>query len=252
MAELFVDAFHVECRRHPAYVAATKVPRGSDRGWLAAFVARVAAIPPADLEVSGVPDEPGADTELSRTVLAALGPADGQPLFLVRPGPTLDAKVAALAELVHHVGWDGEDLGVTHLVPPMVPAALEFVSWAMPDPVVGATVLVVDEAPVRLRTDPAVPSALGLRLNGVAGPLRVAEYGRDGVPAAPRAARVLHGPGIHSPWSALRTVLEEGSMPAGETVLLDSGAPGDWLLLEATGAPVARRPHRVGTEAAVR
>lgn len=249
MADLFVEAFHVVCRRHPAYVPATAVPQGSDRAWLAAFVARVAGVSPADLEVSGVPDEPGADPELSRSVLAALGPADGQPLFLVRPGPVLDAKVAALAELVHHVGWGGEDLGVTHLVPPVVPAALEFVSWAMSDPAVGATVLVVDEAPVRLRTDPGVPAVLGLRLNGVAGPLRLVACGRDGGPAAPRAARVLDGPGLHGPWTALRTALGEGSLPAGETVLLDSGAPGDWLLLEATGAPAAGRPHLVGTEA---
>ncbi|RKN05110.1 hypothetical protein [Streptomyces radicis] len=194
----------------------------------------------------GVPAErlrllpPGRTGGVAVQALAALGPPpDEQPLYLVRSGPLRDPRVAELARLVHTVGWDGEDIGVTHLDELGGALVFDLLSWAMP---AAATALICDE-PSFTESPNAVPlRAVSLRVRRGPGPLRVLGCGEGAPP--PAAGRRFTGAGPCDAWLALRDAVGGGELTSGDRVLLHTRGPEreGWLVLEATSPAALHLP----------
>ncbi|MDT0267381.1 hypothetical protein RM844_13905 [Streptomyces sp. DSM 44915] len=240
MADLSVHALSVAALPHTDYQPLrdfpdTLLPR-------ARRVAAASGIPldhllvvtPDDAAEAGGPD-------VSTLALAALGqPADDEPLFLVRSGPLRDAKVAALAGLVHAFDWTGDDLGLTHLDELGGVLPFDLLRWVL-DEDARATALVCDEplfADARLGM--AWFTAIGLRLVRGPGPLTVLGCGEGPPPAEPPdpgpPARYLPGRAPCDSWLALRAALHQGELDAGDRLLIHTRGPRreGWLALEAT------------------
>ncbi|MCX4750468.1 hypothetical protein OG455_34000 [Kitasatospora sp. NBC_01287] len=196
-------------------------------------------------DVAGEPD-------VSELALTALGPPPGeQPLFLVRGVPR-DSMVAALAGLVHQVGWAGEDVGITQLEELGGTAVFDLLDWAVPEET-GATVLICDEPLVAdARAGGARFTAVALRVRPGEGPLRVLECG-EGPPgaAAERAAHRFGGSGPCDGWLACHDALAAGRIADGELILLQARGPlrEGWVLLRAVDTAALRLAE--GTAGAV-
>ena len=241
MSELSIDALSA-VRWQPATYRPVTAPGGADYLLpLARLVTACAGIPAERLRMLA----PGEGPDVAGRALAALGePPHGQPLFLVRSGPLRDPNVAELARLVHATGWQGEDLGITHLEELGGTVVFDLLEWAVPEET-GATVLVCDEplfADARLGG--ALFTAVGLRLRHGPGPLRVLGCGEGPPGPRPTASgerRLVHGAPCDG-WLALFAALAAGRVEVGERLLLHTRGPRreGWLALEATD-PAALR-----------
>ncbi|HEY8980270.1 MAG TPA: hypothetical protein VIU15_11875 [Streptomyces sp.] len=247
MPELYVEALATAVREDPSYVPVLELAAGDERRWLGEFAARATSVSPAGL---GVLDPGGDEARLCAAALAALGPADdAESLYLVRSGPVLDAWVSMLARLVHEGDWQGEDLGLTHLGHLGGTAVFELLGWAVPDGA-GASVLIVDEPPVRENAHWADRQAVvGLRLSRTPGALRIVDAGEGRPPRLP-VPYSFAGPGPCDGWLALGEALSAGLVRAGDRVLLHTGdgpEPRGWVLLDAVD-PGALVPVRAEVE----
>ena len=189
---------------------------------------------PQDAAEAGTPDA-------SVRALAALGPPSAdETLLLVRSGPLRDAKVAALAGLVHAFDWPGDDLGVTHLDELGGVLALDLPRWAL-DEGARASTLICDEplfADARLAM--AWFTTVGLRVVRGPGPLTFRGCGEGPPPDDGRrglgGTRYLTGRAPCDVWLALRGLLHRGQFSPGDGALLHTRGPRreGWLRLEVT------------------
>ncbi len=248
MPDLSVDAIGVALARHPNYLplsafAADVVPRArSVAESLGIPLPHLMVVAPEDTAETGEPD-------VSALALAALGPPEAdQPLFFVRSGPLRDAKVAALARLVHEAGWAGEDVGITQLDElggTIVFDLLDWaIDWAVPDGV-GATVLICDEPLFAdARQGGEFFAAIALRVRRGPGPLRVLGCG-EGAPGSAEfgADQRYVGSGPCDGWVALRAALAAGEVADGDRVLLHTKGPlrEGWLALHVVDTGGLRR-----------
>jgi hypothetical protein len=220
MPELSIDAIGVARWEDAEYLPVTAVRNGA--GYLlplARLVTAATGIPAAELRMLA----PGDGPDVTGQALAALGePPRAQPLFLVRSGPLRDPGVAELARMVEQSGWQGEDIGITHLDELGGTAVFSLLEWAVPEET-GATVLICDEPPYTdARSGAATCAAVGLRLRHGPGPLRVLASGEG--------------------WLELAALLAAGEIGTQERLLLHTRGPcrEGWLALEATD-PAALR-----------
>ncbi|RKN05116.1 hypothetical protein [Streptomyces radicis] len=241
-AHLSVHALSVATRLHTDHrplndFPAAVLPR-------ARRVAEAGGIPLEHLVVASPEDAEAEGPDVSALALAALGPPpDEQPLFLVRSGPLRDAKVAALAGLVHASGWRGEDIGVTHLDELGGALVFDLLSWAMP---AAATALICDEPLFAdARAGGVWFTAIGLRIHRGPGPLRVIACGEGPPPATP-AAHHITGRTASEPWLTLHTTLSGTPLPPGTRILLHTRGPRRecWLTLETTSAGTLALPRQ--------
>ncbi|UED82940.1 hypothetical protein [Streptomyces profundus] len=244
MVELSVHALSVAAVPHSDYRPLSDFPDS-----LLPRAERIAAahgIPLEHLLVVTPGDAAEAEgPDASGRALAALGrPTADERLFLIRSGPLLDAKVAALAGLVHAFDWAGEDLGITHLDELGGVLALDLLGWALDDDA-RATALICDEplfADARLGV--GWFSAVGLRVLRGPGPLTLLGCGEGPPPDDGTTFRHLPGRAPCDSWLALHGALRSGELAPGERVLLHTRGPRreGWLTLEATTPSAVHLP----------
>ncbi|WP_103349423.1 hypothetical protein [Amycolatopsis sp. CA-128772] len=234
MPDLGIDTIAFAAARREEYVPLSSLPGAAD------------LVPPERLAAAGIPlsrlvvripeDD---DVDVAAQVLAALGPpAVPQPLFFVRSGPLRDPNVAALAGLVHRSGWEGEDVGLSHLDELGGTAVFGLLEWAVGTE---ATAVICDEP---LFADAACGhprfAAVGVRLRRGSSPLAVSGCG-DGKPALAGDHRFA-GRGPCDAWLAFCAALAEGVVADGDRVLLHTRGPlrEGWLSLLALDVAALR------------
>ncbi|WP_062216614.1 hypothetical protein [Streptomyces sp. NBRC 109706] len=233
MNELSVHALCAAQPRVPVAVrTAGELPPGAPAGDLALLAARARGVPVAELRLLAADTDPDADVALLalEALAAVAGPADDEPLFLVRSGPLRDQRVAELGRIVHATGWRGDDLGVTHLDELGGVLIAGLLGWAVET---RATVLVPDDPPLLAADALAPPRAVALRFRRGPGPLRVLGCA-EGAPPGDAGIRFT-GAGPCDAWLSLAAALDEGTVPPGERLLLHTvGAHREgWLALAA-------------------
>ncbi|UED82946.1 hypothetical protein [Streptomyces profundus] len=238
MADLGVHAIAAvtALTRADAWLPADRVAAtGTAAGDLARLAAHARGVPLTELRLPP-PDLPGApDPDVSAQALAALaaweGPADDEPLFLVRSGPLRDPEVAELGRLVHALGWRGDDLGLTHLDELGGALFHGLLDWAVTS---RATVLVVDDPALAEPAAVRPPRAVALRLRRGPAPLRLLASA-EGPPPEGAGTRIV-GTWPCDAWLDLAAALAEGRVAPGERLLLHTVGPHreGWLALAAT------------------
>ncbi|MGH3414831.1 MAG: hypothetical protein ACRDVE_10300 [Actinocrinis sp.] len=238
MDELSITAIAVSVCDDASYRPATLLDEGHEFRQLARGLAQHAG---TTLEAVRIRPAEERAPDVSSLALAALGPRHrDEPLFLVRSGPLSDPHGALLARLVFESGWEGEDLGITHLDELGGTLVFGLLSWAVREGA-GATALICDDP---LFADDGAEelgrwrvAGAALRVRRGAGALRVLGCG-EGVPTAPsdHAEHQLHGSRPADGWIALRDAVTQRRVSDGDRVLIHTRGRlrEGWLLLEAT------------------
>jgi hypothetical protein len=234
---LSVTAIAVSVCDDAVYRPATLFDEGHEFRQLATGVAQQAG---STLEAVRLWPADGQTPDVSSLALAALGPERrDEPLFLVRSGPLRDPYGALLARLVFESGWEGEDIGITHLDELGGTVVFDLLAWAVPDGS-GATALICDdplfaEGPADADGRSRVAAA-AIRVRRGAGALLVIGCG-EGAPTAlsDQASHRLHGSRPVDGWIALRDAVARQQVNDGDRVLMHTRGPlrEGWLLLEA-------------------
>ncbi|WP_158920731.1 hypothetical protein [Streptomyces sp. NBRC 109706] len=199
-------------------------------------------VTPNDVVETGGPDT-------SARALAALGPpTPDETLLLVRSGPLRDAKVAALAGLVHAFDWPGDDLGITHLDELGGVLALDLPRWALAAGARASTLVCDEPLFADGRLGMAWFTTVGLRVVRGPGPLTFLGSGEGPPPDDFRSeapARRVTGRAPCDVWLTLRNLLHLGELRPGERVLLHTRGPRreGWLRLEATDPALTYLPE---------
>lgn len=244
MAELSITALAVSVCDDAVYRPVAALAEGHEFQQLAQGVAQQAG---TTLQAIRLRPADGQSTDVSALALAALGPEHrDEPLFLVRSGPLSDPYGALLARLVFESGWEGEDVGITHLDELGGTVVFDLLRWAVPDGG-GATALICDDplfahdaawdagqsAEENHRSRVA---AAAVRVRRGSGALRVIGCG-EGAPTAlsDHAEHRLHGRRPSDGWIALREAVARQCIDNGDRVLIHTRGSlrEGWLLMEA-------------------
>ncbi|HEU5425704.1 MAG TPA: hypothetical protein VFU74_02475 [Actinocrinis sp.] len=237
MADLSITAIAVAVCDEAVYRPAALLAEGHEFRQLAQGVAQQAGTAPESLRLLPAG---GQTPDVSALALGALGAEHrAEPLFLVRSGPLSDPYGALLARLVFESGWEGEDVGITHLDELGGTVVFDLLRWAIPDGC-GGTALICDDplfaedhagAAGRSRV-----AAAAVRVLRGPGALRVLDCG-EGAPAPPadHAEHRLHGTRPGDGWIALRDAVARQHVKNGDRVLIHTRGPlrEGWLLIEA-------------------